>query len=153
MCSVFVEAGLDRTIFVQVVTKQVSVPFVRREFESVAEFIQDAETSTYDETGLPYRISTCQVGSGDEYCKLAISHVLDDGSSLQVLCRDVVQAYDERLPLQDAPFYSDFITYVRSQPVGVVLSFWKNCLDGVEPCRFPAPNTPTSTPIQSLCIA
>jgi hypothetical protein len=53
------------------------------------------------------------------------------------MLRDVAAAYHERLPDGPSPLYRDYIAYVKNQPTGVGIKFWKIYLEGARACNFP----------------
>jgi amino acid adenylation domain-containing protein len=150
--SVLIEGATGQANFLQVVLKEVSVPIQRLDCDSVEKFRDFSETNAYAEDGPPYRVSIFKTQRNEVYCQLAISHVLDDGSSMQVLIRDICLAYDNMLPAGPAPLYSNFISYIRSQPAEASLDFWKTYLDGLVPTHLPALQKTTNEPAQTAAF-
>lgn len=107
----FVEAGFDGASFLQVVLRKVSAPIHVIECDTAEQFKSLAEANAYPDDWLPYRLTICTTRSGDVYCKFVANHVIDDGSSMQVVLRDVNEAYNGRLASGAPPLYSDYVAY------------------------------------------
>jgi hypothetical protein len=60
-----------------------------------------------------------------------------DGSSANIMLRDLAAAYHEKLQDGLGPLYSDYVGYIKSQPDGVGIKFWKTYLEGAQACHFP----------------
>ncbi|KAI0484876.1 hypothetical protein GGR56DRAFT_680719 [Xylariaceae sp. FL0804] len=135
----FLEVSLPDTTFVQVVMKKVVAPLALYECATVQEFRDKTQhTRAYDDDDLPYRVSLCSTSDGHVYCRLSISHAIDDGFSSHVMLRDLSRAYAGLLPTTSPPpLYSDFIRYSRRAPKDRALEFWKRELQGLEPCLLP----------------
>ncbi|KAK2616710.1 hypothetical protein QQS21_000322 [Conoideocrella luteorostrata] len=143
--SVFLEGALDDASVLQVVLDSVTVPVLKLECDKLEDFTESVEVNEYAKHGPPYRFSICKLPSGVVYCHLAMTHALDDGSSMRVLLRDVCMAYDDLLPTGEPPLYSNFISYIQRQPKEVGLNYWKSYLNGVVPSNFPALTTSVSS--------
>lgn len=137
--SYFLEASLKRTSFVQVVLKEVEAPITVFQSPTLEDFKARDDLRSFDDNGLPYRVSLCSTPQGEVYCRLAISHAIDDGTSMQVVLRDVALAYEDMLPLGPVPLYGDFIRYIHGSDSGNAnaLIYWQKHLDGLEACLFP----------------
>ncbi|KAL6163153.1 NRPS [Exserohilum turcicum] len=70
-------------------------------------------------------------------CKLEISHALVDGTSMSILVSDWVEAYQNPSNASPGPLYSDYISYIQSQPRDAAVDFWKSQLKDVRACHFP----------------
>ncbi|KAJ4350472.1 uncharacterized protein N0V89_009093 [Didymosphaeria variabile] len=86
---------------------------------------------------LPHQLSVVQTTSGRVVVKMEINHVVIDGGSLAVIRHDLEEAYEGRLSSDEGPLYSDYIKYLRAQPMKEAIDFWKGKLQGVRPCHFP----------------
>lgn len=139
--SVFLDEALGGESMLQVVLDRVTVPVLKLECQRLEDFTDSIEVNEYAKNGPPYRFSICKLPSGVVYCHLAMTHALDDGSSMRVLLRDVCLAYDDVLPSGDPPLYSNFISYIQRQPKEAGLSFWQSYLNGATPSHFPALTT------------
>ncbi|KAJ5674924.1 AMP-dependent synthetase/ligase [Penicillium maclennaniae] len=78
---------------------------------------------------------------GAIYCQLEVSHALIDGTSMALLVRDLVSAYENNMPPAPGPLYSDYMAYIASRPQGDALAYWTSRLAEVEPCHFPELNS------------
>lgn len=98
----------------------------------------------YNEKKPSHRLIICNTANGRTFCRLEISHAICDGSSIPILLDDLADAYgdgDDSKPIKiqkSAPLYRDYMAYIQSQPRADSVAYWKNYLDGVEPCLFPA---------------
>ncbi|KAF9768845.1 hypothetical protein IL306_013805 [Fusarium sp. DS 682] len=108
--------------------------------------------------------------SGRVLFKVDMFHALSDGTTWNLIFRDLSQAYGNKSFAEQPspPSYSDYVSYLTSKPTGVALQYWQNYLAGVQPCMFPTiqsdgiepPNSSTQTvsidfdrgtELQSLC--
>ncbi|KAK4224364.1 putative peptide synthase [Podospora fimiseda] len=105
--------------------------------------LQALRGMNYNEKRPPHRLAVCYSPNGRVFCRLEISHAICDGSSLPILLSDLADAYGQsdkggtmsiNKPL---PMYRDFIAHMQSQPRGESVGYWKEYLDGSEPCLFP----------------
>lgn len=95
---------------------------------------------SYDGNSLLHRFTICSTISGKLFCKIEISHVIVDGFSIQILCRDLDLAYAGQLSTQSMK-YSNFIEYLTHYSAAGALDYWTGYLGGqAEPCYFPACN-------------
>lgn len=100
----------------------------------------------------PHRLLISQVTNGGRtFARLQVNHLVFDGTSVQVLLRDLSRAYyagsltaslgggAEAHGDQPLNSLGDFIRYIR-QPSRRKASiiYWKDLLTGFEPCRFPS---------------
>ena len=85
----------------------------------------------------PHRLTICDVSDGRTFIRLDINHACIDGASGDILARDFVALYDGNLQLPEAPAYRDFVSKVQNHDIDKSLQYWKDRLDGVEPCHLP----------------
>lgn len=86
----------------------------------------------------PYHLTLCSSPSGELFCLFEINHALLDGTSLQVLVRDLHRAYDTSLSAKSGLHYRDYIEYVQSLPLEAAKQHWQQYLEGSDPCLFPS---------------
>lgn len=86
---------------------------------------------------LPHQFTICTTNSGRILVKVEINHAVIDGGSVGIMMRDLVSAYEGRLPEGQGPLYSDYIRFIRQQSPDAELQFWKNYLQGIVPCHLP----------------
>lgn len=133
----FIEVGLPRANFIQVVLHQTMGSILRVKCKKLQDFLSTTTNGEFHQGDLPYAVYIAELeDSGEVYCKLSINHALSDGASMQTLIRDVTLAYTE-LTVQPAPRYSDYIAYIQNQPTETSLEFWEQYLEGASPCEFP----------------
>ncbi|KAH7329601.1 hypothetical protein B0I35DRAFT_507853 [Stachybotrys elegans] len=140
-----------RTIFIESVSKQDSLydQVVLKHADSSILSLQsdnDDEAITalsappmhaQDNAQLLHRFTICTSKTGKVFCRLDISHVIMDGTSLSIVFRDLALAYDGSLRPGPGPLYRNYIKHLQEQPVSEGIDFWKSYLTGVEPCHFP----------------
>ncbi|KAF5578120.1 non-ribosomal peptide synthetase [Fusarium pseudoanthophilum] len=139
--TIFLESvTLEDSIYDQVVLKEVEVPFTISESDTDEDAIEVLKLPTNhgDNTSrLLHHFHVCAAKSGKVFCRLDISHVIMDGTSLSLLFRDVAMAYQGLLKAETGPLYRDYINALQSQPVQPGIDYWKTYLSGIEPCLFP----------------
>ncbi|KAK2814667.1 NRPS, partial [Arthroderma sp. PD_2] len=96
-------------------------------------------------TLLPWRLTLKPLSDGSVTCEIHISHALMDGDSMQLLIRDVEQAYDAEQSHKPLPLYSQYVEYLNQVARDSALEYWASYLDGTEPCHFPSFPAPQST--------
>ncbi|KAF7169585.1 hypothetical protein CNMCM5623_002227 [Aspergillus felis] len=80
---------------------------------------------------------------GRVHLELYISHLFIDGSSLQLLTRDLLLAYDDQLPETNPPLFKDVVSYLqerREQDNTSTSAYWQKYLHGVQPCHLISPD-------------
>ena len=152
--TVLMEEGFQGATFVQVVLRRASNPVLMIESRTLEQFKALPETNTFDGgAGLPYRISICKTDTGEVYFKFVTNHVITDGSSIQILLRELAAAYEGKSLGEDPPpLYSEYIAYTRQQSAEDRVRFWKSYLAGVEPCYFPALNNRATGPAELFTV-
>lgn len=120
----------------------------------------DPMTFTYDRP--PHRLTTVTTHDGHYLCKLEMSHVIVDGFSVAVLLREwelalagTLMEISASTPTPAA--FSDYISFLQTQPSDTPLNYWIRYLDGIQPCHFPvltdtAPPSSSSTAVSSATI-
>jgi amino acid adenylation domain-containing protein/non-ribosomal peptide synthase protein (TIGR01720 family) len=71
------------------------------------------------------------------YCKLEISHALQDGMSTRIMYQDLVLAYQGLLPKGPAPGFRKYVEWLAAQDNGPADEFWGAYLEDVVPCHIP----------------
>ncbi|KAM0491964.1 hypothetical protein ACHAP8_010204 [Fusarium lateritium] len=138
--TVFVESvTLDDSLFDQVVLREIQVPLVMSEFETDDEAIStlDMPRQHKDYSQLLHVFEICKSKTGKVFCKLDISHVIMDGTSLSILFRDLSMAYAGILGSDKGPPYSEYIRSLQYQDLQHGIEYWKSYLMDIEPCHFP----------------
>ncbi|KAF5023771.1 hypothetical protein F66182_4164 [Fusarium sp. NRRL 66182] len=138
--TIFVESvTLEDSLYDQVVLKGVDVPLVISERASDDDVLNtlSAPLLHQDNSELLHRFEICTSKSGKVFCKLDISHVIMDGTSLSILFRDLALAYEGTLRPDKGPPYRNYIKHLQHQVTQPGIDYWKSYLKGVEPCHFP----------------
>ncbi|KAF9765373.1 hypothetical protein IL306_002344 [Fusarium sp. DS 682] len=138
--TIFVESvTLEDSLYDQVVLKKVQAPLIVLEKDTDEDALTALRMARHnkDNSRLLHRFEICTAKNGKVFCKLDISHVIMDGTSLSILFRDLALAYDGSLEPDRGPAYRDYIKHIQSQALQPGIDYWKSYLEGVEPCHFP----------------
>ncbi|KAM0346346.1 hypothetical protein ACHAPU_005777 [Fusarium lateritium] len=139
--TIFVESvTLADSLYDQVVLKEVvSPPIVSQggTDEEIITALSVPHLHQKENSQLLHRLELCKSKSGKVFCRLDISHVIMDGTSLSILFRDFALAYEERLRPEKGPLYREYIKHLQAQAIQPGIDYWKSYLTGVEPCHFP----------------
>ncbi|KAI1016035.1 hypothetical protein LB504_009285 [Fusarium proliferatum] len=139
--TIFLESvTLEESIYDQVVLKEVQVPFTVSESGTDEDAIAALKVPTNhgdNSSRLLHHFHVCTSKSGKVFCRLDISHVIMDGTSLSILFRDLALAYQGLLTAETGPLYRDYIKALQNQPIKPGIDYWKSYLAGIEPCLFP----------------
>ncbi|KAF5630703.1 hypothetical protein F25303_9855 [Fusarium sp. NRRL 25303] len=139
--TIFLESvTLEDSIYDQVVLKEVQVPFTVSESGTDEDAIAALKVPTNhgdNASRLLHHFHVCTAKSGKVFCRLDISHVIMDGTSLSILFRDLALAYQGLLTAETGPLYRDYIKALQNQPIKPGIDYWKSYLAGIEPCLFP----------------
>ena len=92
-----------------------------------------------------HRFTICTSSNGNIFCRLEISHVIMDGTSLSIIFRDLALAYEGKLSHGPGPLYSEYIACLLRQPLQPGIQYWKEYLADIEPCHFPILNDGDAT--------
>lgn len=92
---------------------------------------------SYTKHGLQHHLSIYQISKKRAYLRLEVNHAIIDGYCSSILLHDFNQAYNNSLDI-NGPLYGDFIRHVEKQSLEGHATFWKQHLDGVQPCFFPS---------------
>ena len=143
--TVFVDSVYQGDAFNQIVVKHGDSNAIYFECEedevlNRLDAISIRDTNLAKKPGLPHQLSVCVTPSGRVFSKMEINHAVIDGESAFVLMRDLITAYEGRLPDGPGPLYGDYIAYIKSQPPSADVRYWKTYLKGIQPCFFPVLN-------------
>lgn len=134
--SVSKERPFDQLVFKHTPPRTLWKARVSNEAQALAA-LKEQEPMDRHEARPYHQLTVCHTASGRIFCKLEINHAMTDGTSMQLILRDIKLAYEGNLPDGAGMPYSDYIKYLQDRPHGVALSFWKEHLDGVQSCIFP----------------
>jgi Cu/Ag efflux protein CusF len=72
------------------------------------------------------------------YCKLEISHALQDGMSTRIIYQDLTLAYQDLLPEGTIPGFREYVVWLENQDMGPSNEFWAQYLSDIpSPCHVP----------------
>lgn len=148
--TIFIESVSRGRAFDQVVLSNVdcTVVLLYSSDEEAVGKLNQATLQRMDEQAkqpqLPHRLSICTTNSGRVLMKLEVNHVSVDGSSLAIILEELAQGYGGTLSNTPGPLYSEYVKYIRAQPTGADIEFWKRYLHGLQPCHFPKLNAGTN---------
>lgn len=139
--TIFIESVTQQdSPYDQVVLKQVDFPLIVSEKDTEEEALTALSSSPLhqeDNSHLLHHFEVCTSKSGKVFCRLDISHVIMDGTSLSILFRDLAMAYEGSLEACEGPLYRNYIKHLQGQVLQTGIDYWKSHLAGVEPCHFP----------------
>jgi amino acid adenylation domain-containing protein/non-ribosomal peptide synthase protein (TIGR01720 family) len=142
--TVFVDTVGDEGLMTQVVLRQAPgrVQLLEADESAVTNVLDKMASINYNEKKPPHRLSIATTSSGKVFARLDISHVISDGSSMPVILSDLADAYNNAAEVIAKPvgLYRDYMAYIQAQPRSESIRYWKQYLDGVEPCLFPTLN-------------
>ncbi|KAL8819210.1 MAG: hypothetical protein Q9223_002309 [Gallowayella weberi] len=86
-----------------------------------------------------HRLTICETNTERMFCRLELSHAICDGTSIPIIFQDLAQAYISQSTILDRTLsYSDYIAYLQRTSRDDNAAYWRQYLDAVEPCHFPA---------------
>jgi amino acid adenylation domain-containing protein/non-ribosomal peptide synthase protein (TIGR01720 family) len=141
--TIFIESVSQHdSLYDQVVLKRAQhIPLAMLERETDDDAKAALSTSPLhaeDNANLLHHFAICtSKSSGKVFCRLDISHVIMDGTSLSILFRDLSLAYEGLLKSGEGPLYRNYIKHLGEQPMQPGIEYWTSYLSGVEPCHFP----------------
>jgi hypothetical protein len=138
--TVFVKSVIDANYVDQVVLKTASreVCIISSDEESsMMARLSEQRQLTLADGRFPYRFSVGQTLTGDVLCALEISHALFDGTTEQILQRELQLAYDGSLPSGSALAYREYISYLSKISESSNKEYWATYLEGITPCLLP----------------
>lgn len=138
------EDSLDQVVLSSICP---NIAIVETTDDKLHEIISAQTSLGIPENQPPHRLRIFQTPNQSVVCVLEMSHAIADGSSMPILFRDLSLAYDGVLPSTHVSAYRDFIAHTRGTSDTEATAFWKNYLQGVEPCHFPALANADSKPI------
>lgn len=139
--TVFIDSIHESSLMDQVVFKSVQgrTLFYECEDQDVRKTLSQIEVPNYRNGQPPHRLVLCKTQSEKVFCRLDITNAISDGSSMPILLRDLSRAYMNTAPDDsENPLYSDFIAHLQSVPKEKGTLYWKEYLEGAEPCQFPS---------------
>ncbi|KAL9058760.1 MAG: hypothetical protein Q9206_001788, partial [Seirophora lacunosa] len=146
--TVFVDSlGDDNALYDQIVLKKVTATIVRMTCASEADVTHVFDRQPpmeYDCKTPAHRLSICATATGQIFCKVEFSHTIVDGASISLIFRELVALYEGNFLPETGPLYSNYISFLRSQPIQAGIGYWKSYLADIEPSTFPVLNDAAS---------
>lgn len=138
--TIFIQGVNEAATFAQVVLRKVDVkPLVLNDSDAIRR-LKETPPTVFQNLEPWHNLLICQDSSGKTFCRIDIHHALFDATSVETLFRELSEAYEGDEITGFAPSYRNYISYLRAQQPAVALSYWKDFLQGAEPCDFPTIN-------------
>ncbi|RAH78382.1 acetyl-CoA synthetase-like protein [Aspergillus japonicus CBS 114.51] len=153
--AVFLELPTHTEHFAQVILRH---PVVQVTQHSSKHEILSLSEEPFPDFKPPHRLRLAPAGKDAFVCKLEMSHAITDGSSMDLIFRDLVRVCAASNPLPEAvsnTSYGDYIRYLRNQDRDAGLEYWMKYLQRTETChlKLPTSNHPSAPPkLQSYSI-
>ncbi|KAJ5770015.1 uncharacterized protein N7511_002066 [Penicillium nucicola] len=138
--TVFIRGSESDAQWGQLVLRQVkaSVCHITGISEDPVSVLKNIEPMRPIEGVPPHRLTLCCGTKGALFFKLEVSHALVDGTSMQIILKEMKLAFSGRLGQISSPlFYIDYVTFLQHQRKRASLQYWKKYLQEVHPCQFP----------------
>lgn len=153
--TLFIESLCQTGLFDQIVLKHVQprITLVLCDDDTEAlNTLNKQQPIDYTSMQPPHRMTICESSEGGVFIKLEISHAIIDGTSMQLLLRDLGRAYMGKLPKLAAPSYSGYLQHIQNGSTNAAITYWQSFLGGIEPCHFPKLNDRLTGPKQLQSI-
>ncbi|PYH86079.1 nonribosomal peptide synthase [Aspergillus uvarum CBS 121591] len=139
--TIFIEGLEESSAFDQVVLRKAhNEPIVIEGVNgSAKDFLHGLAAPKFKSLEPWLSLTICSDASGSVCCAIRMHHTLFDAASMDIVLREVAQAYQTSLS-SPAPLYSNYISYLQEQEENNAIEYWKTYLDGLEPCYFPSIN-------------
>ncbi|QMW34815.1 hypothetical protein F9C07_2280446 [Aspergillus flavus] len=136
--TVFIGSLSGDGVYDQLVLRSYQAAVQRLTFSGtdVVSLFQGQQSPDYTKPVPGHRLTICE-GPQSIYCQIELSHTLVDGTSLALLVRDFVSAYENTLPAGPGPLYSEYIRYLGGLSKSASLKYWTDRLAGAQSCHFP----------------
>lgn len=138
--TIFIPSSGREDEFDQVILRgcQAPVHTIDCEDDKIGEIMQKHNSFSYNEPRPHVQFTLFRaIQSNSVYCKLEISHALQDGMSTRIIYRDLVLAYEDELAAGSAAGFRDYVAWTQKQDLSSDIAFWDNYLSGIEPSRLP----------------
>ena len=137
--TVFIPSITRAGEFDQIILKKRNsdVQLVLCEDDTVTEVMRNHAAVDYS-AAKPHSAFTLFLGSSNSvYCKLDISHALQDGMSTKVIYRDLALAYENELPSESTDGFREYVSWLHRQDLSPSVDYWKKHLNDVQPSCLP----------------
>lgn len=138
--TIFIRESDSDTLWGQLVLKQVqaSVREITCVNEDPISTLRRTNTMTAVEGVPSHQLTLCRGTNGRLFFKLELSHALVDGTSMQIILKDIKLAFGGELgQISPALSFSDYVAFLQQQRKRTSLEYWKTYLQDIEPCQFP----------------
>ncbi|KAI4152398.1 MAG: hypothetical protein L6R39_001827, partial [Caloplaca ligustica] len=137
--TIFVDS-LGEELYDQIVLRQVEANIIQLSCESEAEVKQVFNSQPPLNHDPAHRLTICTTSTGQVFCKVEFSHTIVDGQSISIIFQELVTLYEGRFLPDTGPLYSNYISFLQSQPLQAGIGYWKSYLADIEPSNFPVLN-------------
>lgn len=142
--TIFVDSlGEDNALYDQIVLKNVTANVVHLNCDSegsVAQTFSSQQPLAHARNTPAHRLTICTTRAGDVFCKVEFSHTIVDGASISIIFQELVSFYEGQFLSETGPLYSNYISFLQSQPFQAGIGYWKSYLADIEPSTFPVLN-------------
>jgi hypothetical protein len=139
--TVFIKGLTSESAFDQLVLKNhdAEISYIKaRDASEAVDALKKQISINVKATRPHHRLTICEVPTtGDVYYKVEISHALIDGMSIPILMRNLIQAYEGQLPLDNCALFSNFISYLQRQSIDSAVEYWTSYLENIQPSFIP----------------
>jgi amino acid adenylation domain-containing protein/non-ribosomal peptide synthase protein (TIGR01720 family) len=136
--TIFIQSVVNGGSYDQLVLKHIPAPVSEIYGDNPVEHLRNRTPVTIFGGKAAHQLTICHTSTGRVFCKLEVNHALIDGTSMAIILRDLKRAYSGKLEAtMPALPYSDFVAYLQQARKQESIDYWKNHLQGVQPCRFP----------------
>jgi amino acid adenylation domain-containing protein/non-ribosomal peptide synthase protein (TIGR01720 family) len=135
--TVFVENLSPEDLYSQIVLRKYScsTQILRCHGEHEVQATFDKSAMETDKSKPLHQFTICVTDTDSVFCRLELSHVIMDGTSISLILRDLERSYSGNLQNTIKPLFSNFVSYLQKQPQISALDYWRSYLSGVEPCH------------------
>lgn len=144
----------DSGVFHQVVVKDLRarVLSITASDDEAVDVLRNQTPMALLQDAAPHQLTLCKTPTRS-LIKLEMSHTIVDGGSMDLVFRELCDAYDSRLSQGPGFAYGDYIAHLEQQKIagGGSLDHWKTYLADTEPCLLPTMETeqPNEGPLHS----
>jgi amino acid adenylation domain-containing protein/thioester reductase-like protein/non-ribosomal peptide synthase protein (TIGR01720 family) len=137
--TVFIRHSESDNLWGQLVLKHIQPSVCQMINEDPLSALIAANPMRIVEGAAPHHLTLCCGTNGQLFFKLELSHALVDGTSMQIILKDIRAAFGGRLS-QASPSlpYGDYVIFLQQQQKRASLQYWKTYLQDIQPCKFPA---------------
>lgn len=137
--TVFFESPSSNSAFHQVVLKDWpgNIAYMKAFEDDPSDTLFNQRTLDFARHAPPNMLTICTTPSGKVFAKIDILHAISDGTTWDLLFKEMNQAYEGQLPRTTAPSYAAYVAFLATQRTSSVMTYWMTYLSGLAPCLFP----------------